>query len=161
MKKKLFVAAMLALLCLGCAAKDTEEQGKRLGTGLGAAVGAGALAAVGDPCAGMAVLVQGALEATGINEALGSLRGDEPDPKFIVFMEKLQRETEERRAARRLQEEAREAAARAAGENGATMDSAPHTGAVAANPENASPGVLERGAQSGETAGQAVAENTQ
>lgn len=160
MKKKLFVATMLALLCLGCAAKDTEEQGKRLGAGLGSVAGAGALAAVGNPCAGMAVLVRGALEATGVNEALGSLGRDEPDPKFVAFMEKLQRETEERRAARRLEQEARQAAVIAAGENGAPMDSAPHTGAVATNPGNASPGVLEHGAASGDTTGQAVAENT-
>lgn len=59
MGNRLFFAAMLALLCLGCAAKDTEEQGKRHGMGLGTAVGAGALAAGGDPCAGMALLVKG------------------------------------------------------------------------------------------------------
>lgn len=160
MRKRLFFAAMLALLCLGCAAKDTEEQGKRLGTGLGAAVGAGALAAVGDPCAGMAVLVKGALEATGINEALGSLGRDEPDPKFIAFMEKLQRETEERRAACRLEQEAQQVTASAAGEKGPSMDFAPHTGAVAANPGNATPWVLEHSASSDDTTGQTVAETT-
>ncbi|MDE6734157.1 MAG: hypothetical protein K2J64_01665 [Desulfovibrio sp.] len=121
MQKKLFVAAMLALLCLGCAARDQEGQGKKIGTGLGAVAGAGALAAVGNPCAGMAVLVQGAVEATGVKDALGNLRRDEPDPKFVAFMEKLQRDAEERRAARRLDEEGANAPAGAAGENPAPM----------------------------------------
>lgn len=160
MRKRLFVVAMLALLSLGCAAKSPEEQGKRIGAGVGAAAGAGVLTAMGNPCGGVALLVQGALEATGVNEALGRLGRDEPDPKFVAFMEKLQRETEERRAARRLEQEARQAAAIAAGENGAPMDSAPHTGAVAANPGNASPGPLEHGAATDDTTERAVAENT-
>lgn len=102
MLKRLLILALLALLCLGCAAKDPEEQGKRLGTGAGAVAGAGVLTAVGNPCAGVAVLVQGALEATGVNDALHDLGRSDTDPKFVAFMEQLQRETEERRAARGL-----------------------------------------------------------
>lgn len=157
MQKKLFVAAMLALVCLGCAARDQDGQGKKIGTGLGAVAGAGALAAVGNPCAGMAMLVQGALEATGVKDALGSLRHDEPDPKFVAFMENLQREAEERRAARRLDEEA--APAGAAGENPLSMGCAALTDEGAANPENASSGGLAHRPAHEDTTEPAVAEN--
>ncbi|MDE7371217.1 MAG: hypothetical protein K2N07_05665, partial [Desulfovibrio sp.] len=129
------------------------------GTGLGAVAGAGALAAVGNPCAGMAVLVQGALEVSGVKDALGSLGRDEPDPKFIAFMEKLQRETEERRAARRLDEEAAPARAGADGENAPPMGCAALTDAVAANPENASPSGLALRTARDDTTEHAVAEN--
>lgn len=110
MRKQLGAVAMLVLLCLGCAAKSPEEQGKRLATGAGAAAGAGVLTALGNPCGGAALLVQGALEATGVNDALDNLGRSEPDPKFVAFMEELQRETAERRAARERAREARLAA---------------------------------------------------
>lgn len=148
---------MLALLCLGCAARRTAEHGKRLSAGLGSV--AGALAAVGNPCAGMAVPVQGALEATGVIEALGSLGGGEPDPKFVAFMEKLRREADERRAARRLEEEAREAANVSPGKSGAPMGGAPQTGGMGGTNENAPLG-LDHGTATDDSAGQTMVANT-
>lgn len=65
---------------------------------------------MGNPCAGVALLVQGALEATGANAALNDLGRSDPDPKFVAFMEELQREAAERRAARQRAQEARLAA---------------------------------------------------
>ncbi|MDE6734317.1 MAG: hypothetical protein K2J64_02485 [Desulfovibrio sp.] len=159
MQKKLFVAAMLAQLCFGCAARDQDGQGKRIGTGLGAVAGAGALAAVGNPCAGMAVLVQGALEVSGVKDALGSLGRDEPDPKFIAFMEKLQRDAEKRRAAQRLAEEAANARAGADGENAPPKGCAAPSDVVAANPGKAPPGGLDHRPAREDTIERAVPEN--
>ena len=121
--------------------------------------GAGALTAVGNPCAGMAVLLHGALEATGVKDALGSLGRDEPDPKFVASMENLQREAEERRAARRLDGEGRQAAAMAAGENAPSMGCAALTDEGAANPENASPWGLAHRPAHEDTTEHALAEN--
>lgn len=158
MRKRLFAVALLALLCLGCAAKSPEEQGKRIGVGVGAAAGAGVLAAVGNPCAGVALLVQGALEATGANAALDDLRRSDPDPKFVAFMEELQRETAERRAARRLEQVPREVAP--AGANAPPMGCAAQVPEDAApNPENASPGGLAHRPASADTTEHTVAEN--
>lgn len=157
MSKQFAAVAMLALLCIGCAAKDPEEQGKRLGTGVGAAAGAGVLAAVGNPCAGVALLVRGALEASGVNDALENLGRSEPDPKFVAFMEELQRDAAERRAAR---ERARKARQAALGEDGAV--SAPAQGTAEGPPPEKDQlrfTEMDRTTATAPKTGQAVAEN--
>ncbi len=105
MIKRLSALGMTAMLCLGCAAKNRDEPGRMTGIGVGAA-GTGLLGAAGNPCAGMAVLMRGLLEVTGVNDALRSLGGDEPDPRFVAFMAEQQSLAEGRMAARRLEREA-------------------------------------------------------
>lgn len=155
MSKQFAAVAMMALLCIGCAARDPEEQGKRLGTGVGAAAGAGVLAAVGNPCGAVRLLVQGALEASGANAALEDLGRSDPDPKFVAFMEELQRETAERRAAR---ERAREARLAEPGAGGAGCD-APVAGTAQTPSETPAAPEMDRLPSTPAPAAQSLAEN--
>lgn len=74
-------------------------------------------------------------------------------------MEKLQREAEERRAARRLEEETREAANVSPGKSAAPMGALPKLRVRGTN-ENAPPVGLDHGTATDDSAGQAMVANT-
>lgn len=157
-EKALRCGDVAGLLRLGCAAREQNAEGKGTGTGLGRHVQR--------PCPCGRSLRRhararvGPLEATDVNDVFGGLGREEPDPKFVASMEKLQRETLERMAARRLEQGALQAArGEERGRPGPMGCSAQMPGAGRPSLESTSPGRLEHCASSAGTTERVLAEN--